>query len=115
MAVEATQALGMKLYLGMWIDRQDTFDLEMQALKQLVNNRDLSNVDAVIVGSEVLYRGDADIDTYANWIKQVKDVVGPKGVKVTFADVYYKIFPQIYNQVDFVMMYVSLNHDLACS
>ncbi|KAI9494087.1 glycoside hydrolase superfamily [Zychaea mexicana] len=104
MALEATQSLGMNLYLGMWVDRQDTFDLEMQALKNVLEKHDLSNVDAIIVGSEVLYREDTDENTLTNWIRQVKEVVGSKGVKVTNAETYNKMSNEVINEVDFVSM-----------
>ncbi|KAI9313836.1 glycoside hydrolase superfamily [Dichotomocladium elegans] len=103
LALQATQALGMRIYLGMWIDRQDTFDREMAALKRVITS-DVSNVDAIIVGSETLYRNETDPVTYQNWIKQVKDVVSGTGIKVTAADVYYKIPPEVVSVVDFVMM-----------
>ncbi|KAI8972513.1 glycoside hydrolase superfamily [Pilobolus umbonatus] len=104
LALQASQSLGMRIYLGMWIDRPDTFDAEMNALKTIVENDDLSNVDAIIVGSEVLYRGDTDENTLANYIAEVKKLVGSKGVPVTSSDVYYKIPPVVVDQVDFVMM-----------
>ena len=94
----------MRIYLGMWIDRPDTFDSEIGALTRLVNNKSLTNVEAIIVGSEVLYRNDAQPDIFANYIKKVKDLVRPLNIQVTTADVYYKLLPVVVEQVDFVMM-----------
>ncbi|KAI9266774.1 glycoside hydrolase superfamily [Phascolomyces articulosus] len=104
MALEAAQALGMQLYLGMWLDRQDTFDLEIQALKQVLAKHDFSNVDAIIAGSEVLYRKDADENTLANWVKEVKQLVQPKGVKVTNAETFNRLSQKVMSELDFVSM-----------
>ncbi|KAI7898967.1 glycoside hydrolase superfamily [Cokeromyces recurvatus] len=82
--------LGMYTYLSMWIDSPDTFNQEMNALKNILDNSDyqpLTNVDALIVGSEVLYRNDTDPDTLANYIHT--------GIQVTTADVYYTFPPVI--------------------
>ncbi|KAL0074702.1 glycoside hydrolase family 17 protein [Phycomyces blakesleeanus] len=104
LALQATQELGMQLYLGMWVDRPDTFDNEMKALDNIASKYGFSNVDAIIVGSEVLYRNDTDSASLANYIKKVKDTIGPKGVKVTTADVYYELPPDVVQELDFVMM-----------
>ncbi|KAI7860020.1 glycoside hydrolase superfamily [Circinella umbellata] len=104
LALQATQELGMDLHLGMWLDRQDTFDLEIQALKDLLAKYDFSNVNSIIAGSEVLYREDADANTLTNWIKEVKQVVEPKGIEVTNAETYNKLSPEVINAVDFVSM-----------
>lgn len=104
LALEAAHATGMNIYLGSWIDRPDTFQSEMQALKNILANHDLSKVDAIIVGSEVLYRKDASPHDLANYIKQIKSIVGPHGVSVTTADVYYTFTPEVIDAVDFVMM-----------
>lgn len=94
----------MRIYLGMWIDRPDTFTNEMNALKQILATNNLSNVDAIIVGSEVLYRKDTDPNTFANYISQVKSLVAPKGINVTVADVYYTFTDVVVKELDFVMM-----------
>lgn len=104
LALQATQDLGMRIYLGMWIDRPDTFDKEMNALKNILANNDVSNVDGLIVGSEVLYRGDTDPQSLANYIKQVKELAAPHGIKVATADVYYKFPSVVVEQLDFLMM-----------
>ena len=102
--MQATQELGMELHLGMWLDRQDTFDLEIQALKDLLAKYDLSNVNSIIAGSEVLYREDTDENTLTNWIKEVKQLVEPKGTPVTNAETYNKLSPEVISAVDFVSM-----------
>lgn len=104
MAVQAAKNAGVSIYLGMWVDRPDTFDLEMKALQNLLDNSDLSGVEAIIVGSEVLYRKDTDAATFIDYIKKVKELVGPKGIQVTSADVYYELTGDLIAELDFVMM-----------
>jgi glucan 1,3-beta-glucosidase len=105
LALQAANDLGMHIYLGMWVDSADTFNTEMAALKNLLaSGLSLSNVDAIIVGSEVLYRGDMGSAELVNYIKQVGDAVRPKGVKVTTADVYYMFPPEVVEQLDFLVM-----------
>jgi len=104
LALQASQDLCMKIYLGMWIDRPDTFEAEMNALKNIMENNVLSNIEAIIVGSEVLYRNDTDENTLANYIAEVKRYVKPTGIPVGTSDVYYKLPPVVIEQVDIVMM-----------
>ena len=107
LALQAANELGMNIYLGMWIDRPDTFNSEIAALEAILANSQqeaLDKVDAIIVGSEVLYREDTDENTLANWIGAVGDLVKPKGISVTTADVYYKFPPVVVEKLDFLMM-----------
>lgn len=105
LALQAANELGMNIYLGMWIDTQATFDAEMAALTSLIGSgQSFSKVDAVIVGSEVLYRKDTDEQSFANYIQKVGQMVRPKGIKVTSADVYYEFPPVVVAQLDFLMM-----------
>jgi glucan 1,3-beta-glucosidase len=95
----------MNIYLGMWVDRPETFDSEFGALKALVaSGANFDNVDAIIVGSEVIYRKDATADMLASYIRQVRDLVNPLGVKVTTSEVFYDFSPPIVEAADFLMM-----------
>ncbi|CAO3652897.1 unnamed protein product [Mucor fragilis] len=107
LALRAANELGMNIYLGMWIDRPDTFDAEMAALKAILANtqqESLDKVDAIIVGSEVLYRKDTDENSLANYIGTVRDLIQPKGIPVTTADVYYEFPPVVVEKLDFLLM-----------
>ncbi|KAI8075391.1 glycoside hydrolase superfamily [Gilbertella persicaria] len=105
LALQAANELDMNIYLGMWIDRPDTFNNEMNALKGILGSQlSLGKVDGLIVGSEVLYRKDTDENSLANYIDQVGQMVRPKGVKVTTADVYYEFPPVVVDKIDFLMM-----------
>ena len=62
------------------------------------------NVDGIIVGSEVLYRGDMSIETLLQYIQRVKTVIEGRGVSITSADTFDKITPELAAPLDFVMM-----------
>lgn len=105
-ALQASQENKLRIYLGMWVDKTDSYEKEYEALETLVSSNSLYNVEAIIVGSEVMYREDMLSDELVKRITKVKDLVGPKGVKVTTSEVYYKLYPDIVDAVDFLMMYV---------
>ncbi|CAO3638164.1 unnamed protein product [Mucor hiemalis] len=105
LALKAANELGMNIYLGMWIDTPTTFQNEMAALTSLIQSgSSFSKVDAIIVGSEVLYRKDTDENSLADYIKKVGALARPKGIKITTADVYYEFPPVVVAQLDFLMM-----------
>lgn len=109
LALRAANELDMNIYLGLWLnDQQGVFENELNAIKDIVNSGEsLDKVDGVIAGSEVLYRNETDPNTLANYVDQISQVLKPKGVPVTYADVYYKIPANVVEKLDFVMMYVS--------
>jgi glucan 1,3-beta-glucosidase len=102
LAVTAAENVGMQLFLGMWVDKYDTFDQELHALENIQDR--LDQVEGIIVGSEVNYRGDLPPHVLASYIKKVKDIVKPAGVQVTTSDVYYKFAPEVVDEVDYLMM-----------
>lgn len=105
LALKASQATKLRIYLGMWVDKSDSFDREYNALKTMAETNRFYNVEAIIVGSEVMYRGDLQSSELVERIEKVKSLVIPLGrTKVTTADVYYKFTPEIINAVDFIMM-----------
>lgn len=106
LALQAANQLDMEIYLGMWIDRPDTFTNEMNALNAMVNNAQLSwqKVDGLIVGSEVLYRKDTDENSLAKYLSDVRKSLQGKNVPITTADVYYEFPPVVVEQLDFLMM-----------
>ncbi|KAG2200354.1 hypothetical protein INT47_002268 [Mucor saturninus] len=105
LALQAANELGMNIYLGMWIDTPATFEAEMAALTNVMQSgASFDKVDAIIVGSEVLYRKDTDENTLADYIKKVGQLVRPKGIQVTTADVYYEFPPVVVAELDFLMM-----------
>lgn len=105
LALQATQSLGMRLYLGIWIDEYpDTFDREFASLQRAIQNHKPDNVDGVIVGSEVLYREDQSLGYLIDRIHLVRDALQGYNIPVTSADTFNKITPELANEIDFVMM-----------
>lgn len=105
LALQAANELGMNIYLGMWIDTPATFESEMAALTSVIQSgASFDKVDAVIVGSEVLYRNDTDANSLAAYIQKVGTLVRPNGIQVTTADVYYEFPPVVVAELDFLMM-----------
>jgi glucan 1,3-beta-glucosidase len=107
LVLQATQSLGLRIHLGIWVSADvNTFQAEQAKLIELAHAYSFNNVDGVIVGSETQYRGDVSPETLADMISQVKQSLAAAGVNVPVAtaDVYYKLDPVIVAQVDFVMM-----------
>ncbi|GAA5800265.1 glycoside hydrolase superfamily [Helicostylum pulchrum] len=104
LALKASRATKLRLYLGMWVDKTDSFDKELSALKRISESNPFYNVEAVIVGSEVMYRDDLQSSELVDRIGKVKELLASQGTKVTTADVYYKFTPEIIDAIDFVMM-----------
>lgn len=104
LALQASQANNLQLYLGMWVDKTHSFDKEFSALKRIASSNSFYNVEAVIVGSEVMYRNDMPSNELVKRIKKVKKLVKPLGPKVTTSEVYYKFSPDVIDAIDFVMM-----------
>ncbi len=80
------QGLGIKVLLGMWIGRKQS-DNE----KELIRVVDLARkypetIRAIVVGNEVLLRGEQPASAMKTYIERVKLAV--PGMKVTYADVW---------------------------
>jgi glucan 1,3-beta-glucosidase len=105
--MQATQALGFRAYLGLWVSPDlIAFAAEKNKLIDLIHTYSFNNVDGIVVGSEALYRGDVSPETLADLISQVKQALSAAGlnIPVATADVYYKFDPVVVAQVDFLMM-----------
>ncbi len=97
---------GLKMYMGAWVssDKIST-QKEINTLIKLANeNRDV--VKAVIVGNEVLLRGDVSEAVLAGYIKQVKEAL--PNTEVTYADVweFWVKHPKIREITDFVTIHI---------
>ncbi|MFA5460852.1 MAG: glycosyl hydrolase [Sulfurimonas sp.] len=97
---------GLKMYMGAWVssDKINT-QKEISKLIELVReNQDV--VKAVIVGNEVLLRGDTSENQLVSYIKQVKEAL-PE-TKVTYADVweFWVKHPKIREVTDFVTIHI---------
>ena len=102
---ELARRYGLKMLQGAWIsDTARDNRLEVDALIQSANaNPDV--VKRVIVGNEVLLRGELDVDKLISYIREVKKAVKQP---VSYADVWsmYMKHPQLIAEVDFITIHI---------
>ena len=102
---ELARRYGLKMLQGAWIsDTARNNRLEVDALIQSANaNPDV--VKRVIVGNEVLLRGELDVDKLIMYIREVKKAVKQP---VSYADVWsmYMKHPQLFAEVDFITIHI---------
>ncbi len=80
------QQLGIKVLLGMWIGRSQS-DNEKELTRAVdIARKYPSTIRAIVVGNEVLLRGEQPASVIRAYIERVKSAV--PGVKVTYADVW---------------------------
>lgn len=102
---ELARKYGLSMIQGGWLGYgvQDN-QKEMAALIQSANaNQDV--VKRVIVGNEVLLRGEMGVDKLINYIREVKKAVKQP---VSYADVWsmYMKYPQLIKEVDFITIHI---------
>jgi exo-beta-1,3-glucanase (GH17 family) len=97
---------GLKMYMGAWVSSDKVLtQKEINMLIKLASeNQDI--VKAVIVGNEVLLRGDATETLLVGYIKQVKEAL--PNTQVTYADVweFWVKHPRIKEVTDFVTVHI---------
>jgi exo-beta-1,3-glucanase (GH17 family) len=93
-------SLALKAAVGAWIS--DDLVANERELQNLIAAGQAGEADTLIVGSEVLLRGDLSEDTLIDYINRVKQAV--PGVPVTYADAYDVLLahPAILDAVDIV-------------
>jgi exo-beta-1,3-glucanase (GH17 family)/cellulose synthase/poly-beta-1,6-N-acetylglucosamine synthase-like glycosyltransferase len=95
---------GLKVTVGAWIDKNvDRNDREIESAITLAKR--YSNVIAIVVGNETVYRGEQKVDDLIELIKRVKKSVS---VPVTTGEIWniWRDFPQLANSVDFIAAHV---------
>ncbi|WP_034255580.1 glycoside hydrolase family 17 protein [Aliarcobacter lanthieri] len=98
--------LNMQVLMGIWIGKE-----EKQAIAEIAKLKELAAqypevIKAIIVGNEVLLRGDTTENQLAKYIKEVKEAL-PQ-YQVTYADVweYWLKYPKIKELTDFVTIHI---------
>lgn len=103
---EIAREYNLKMYMGAWVSSDKAMTKkELDTLIKLAKeNRDL--LKGVIVGNEVLLRGDTSEAVLADYIKYVKAAL--KDIEVTYADVweFWVKHPQIKEVTDFVTIHI---------
>jgi exo-beta-1,3-glucanase (GH17 family)/cellulose synthase/poly-beta-1,6-N-acetylglucosamine synthase-like glycosyltransferase len=95
---------GLKVTVGAWIDRdKDRNEREIKAAIELARRN--SNVIGVVVGNEVIYRGEQKVEDLIDMIKKVKGAVR---VPVTTGEIWniWRDNPDLASNVDFIAAHV---------
>ncbi|NBO10916.1 MAG: beta (1-6) glucan synthase, partial [Methylophilaceae bacterium] len=102
---EAASKLGMKVYLGAWIGWVKKLNEKEVNLAISLANKYPDTIKAVIVGNEVLLRGEQSEAKMKAYIERVKQAVH---VPVTYADVweFWRKHPKLEESVDFVTVHI---------
>jgi len=104
---EMARKHGLKILQGIWIGRdaaKNRVEIDMAA-KAAQENPDV--IESVIVGNEVLLRGEQSAIDLATLIREVREKVPPQ-VQVTYADVweFWERNRDLQNSVDFVTVHI---------
>jgi len=102
---EAAKKLGMKVYLGVWIGWIKKLNEKELKLAISLANQYPETVKALIVGNEVLLRGEQSEASLKAYIERAKQAVK---VPVTYADVweFWRKHPKLESSVDFVTVHI---------
>jgi exo-beta-1,3-glucanase (GH17 family) len=102
---EAAKKLGMKVYLGAWIGWIKKLNEKELTLAIALANQYPETVKALIVGNEVLLRGEQSEASLKAYIERAKQSVR---VPVTYADVweFWRKHPKLESSVDFVTVHI---------
>lgn len=95
---------GLKVTVGAWIDKDpDRNERETKAAIELARKN--SNVNGVVVGNEVIYRGEQKVEDLIEMIKRVKSAVR---VPVTTGEIWniWRDNPDLASNVDFIAAHV---------
>ncbi|CAK4646876.1 hypothetical protein LEN26_015320 [Aphanomyces euteiches] len=108
LVIPVAKEVGLKVWLGMWIDSYNTsYPAELATLKRLINNGVIDNdVTGLHVGSEAIYRQDVTIAKAIEYFYEVKGTTTAANLTfpITIADVgdVYAGHPELFQVVDVV-------------
>jgi glucan 1,3-beta-glucosidase len=102
---ELASKVGLKVLLGVWIGNERRKNALLADTAISLAEQFPDTVKAIIVGNEVLLRGDMTASNLRETIRSVKARVK---IPVTYADVweYWLRYPEVANDVDFVTIHV---------
>ncbi|MGY8662875.1 glycosyltransferase [Bradyrhizobium sp. UFLA05-109] len=95
---------GLKVMVGAWIDKND--ERNQREIEAAINlARKNSNVIGVVVGNEVIYRGEQKVEDLIDMIKKVRSAVR---VPVTTGEIWniWRDNPDLASNVDFIAAHV---------
>lgn len=103
--VPIAQRLGMKVLMGIWIG-VNAADNELQVARAIELARaHPATLKGIIVGNEVLLRGEQNAETLAALLRRVREATG---APATYADVweFWLRHPQLAEAVDFITIHI---------
>jgi len=103
---KVVKELDMKMYMGMWVS-SDAISTEKEFVTLVKLAKTYPEViRAVIVGNEVLLRGDTSATQLTDYIQKVKKAL--PNVPVTYADVweFWLKYPKVAQSTDFVTIHI---------
>ena len=101
------QRYGMKVLMGIWLGRNLQDNAREVALGIATARANPQVLRGVIVGNEVLLRGELPPAALADYVRQVRAAI-PAGVPVTYADVweFWLRYPQMAQVVDYLTIHI---------
>jgi glucan 1,3-beta-glucosidase len=102
------QKYGMKVLMGIWLGRDKNLNDSEVAMGIATAKAHPEVLRGVIVGNEVLLRGEQSPKALAAYITQVRDALKDDHVPVTYADVweFWLRYPQMADVVDYVTIHI---------
>jgi exo-beta-1,3-glucanase (GH17 family) len=102
---KAASKLNMKVYLGVWIGWVKSLNEKELNLAINLANQYPNTINAMIVGNEVLLRGEQSESALKNYILKAK---AETNVPVTYADVweFWRKHPALEDSVDFITVHI---------
>jgi len=102
---ELAASVGLKVILGIWIGRDPLKNAALIDIAVGLTNTHPDTITALIVGSEVLLRGEMSAAELRRTIRTAKERVG---VPVSYADVpdFWWRYPDVAKEIDFVTVHV---------
>jgi exo-beta-1,3-glucanase (GH17 family)/cellulose synthase/poly-beta-1,6-N-acetylglucosamine synthase-like glycosyltransferase len=98
---------GLKVTAGAWIDG-DRQKNDREIRKLVASVRANPNVNRVIVGNEVLLRGDLKVAEFAPYLRRVRALLSPLGIPVGTAEPWHVWLkhPELAREVDFIAVHL---------
>src|SRR5690349_13935274 len=98
---------GMQVLMGIWLGRDPAANAREVAMGIATANAHPDVLRGVVVGNEVLLRGELSPQVLAGYVRQVRAAV-PAAVPVTYADVweFWLRYPQMASAVDYLTIHI---------
>ena len=105
---QIAQKYGMKVLMGIWLGRDKHLNDTEVAMGITTAKAHPEVIRGVIVGNEVLLRGELSPEALSGYVAKVRDALKDDHVPVTYADVweFWLRYPQMANVVDYITIHI---------